>query len=106
MNDLLKRVSTNRTSKSYESQCRENKRANLNFLLKYCVPGVHSTIMYKNANENIEWISELFANLVFAVAIIVVFLPLLYTAINYCVLESGAESFILFFPAWFVLLKK
>lgn len=61
---------------------------------------MHSTVVYQNANENIERISELFANSIFVMAILIVLLPLIYTTINYYFLDSGAESFLLFFPAW------
>lgn len=67
-----------------------------------CVSGTNSANVYKDANEKIERFSEIFAYVLGWSAVILLLPPLLYTVVNYYVLDSGKESFILFFPAWFV----
>lgn len=58
--------------------------------------------LYRDANENIERFSKIFAYALSISAIILLLPPLLYTIVNYYVLDTGKESFILFFPTWFV----
>lgn len=63
---------------------------------------MHSKILYKIANAKIELISKLFAYAMFVNGMMILMPPLLYSIIKYYFLNSGAESFFLFFPAWLV----
>lgn len=68
-----------------------------------CVIGVHSTNAYKNANETIERYTKIFTSILFVNTVILLLPPLVYSMVNYYFLDTGKESFFLFFPAWFVL---
>lgn len=64
---------------------------------------MHSTIVYKHTNEKIEQLTQ-FVAITLMVANVVFLLPaLLYTSVNYYILDAGTESFFLFFPTWLVL---
>ena len=69
-----------------------------------CIVGTQSKIIYTDANDKIEQITKLFAQAMFVSTIIFMIPPLLYSMVSYYVLNLGTESFILFGPAWFVLL--
>lgn len=69
----------------------------------FCIAGTHSTIIYKNANDKIEQITGFFGYALTVTNIILLLPALLYTVVNYYFLDSGKESFFLFFPTWFVL---
>ena len=68
--------------------------------------GTYSKIFYMDANDTIEKYTKLFAQLMFVTTIIFMLLPLLYTIVSYFILDSGEESFFLFFPTWFVFLPE
>lgn len=58
---------------------------------------------YEKTNEKIEQFTELFANAMAVTAIVFVLPSFIYTMVNYYLLDSGEESFLLLFPSWFVL---
>lgn len=59
-------------------------------------------IIYKNANEQIERIMEFLVYACSANSISLLLPFLFYTLMKYYILDSGKESFFLFFPTWFV----
>lgn len=66
------------------------------------VTGTHSTIIYKNTTEKIERLVQFFVYALVATVIIFTLPPLLYTMASYGILHSGRDSFVLFFPVWYV----
>lgn len=75
---------------------------NIYFFLNLCAVGMHSTMVYRNTNEKIERFTEFYGYVMIVANIIYTLIPLLYTTVNYYVLDSGKESFFLFSPTWFV----
>lgn len=74
---------------------------------KFCphVAGKHSTKLYADTNEKIEQITKYCAYVIEVAAISLLILPLLYTIVNYCMLDLARASFFLFFPTWFVFVR-
>lgn len=65
--------------------------------------GTVSTALYKDTRVKIEKLSELFAHAMFVTSITSMVPSLLYTIVAYYILDLGKESFVVFFPTWFVL---
>lgn len=77
------------------------------FYFKFCtrVAGKHSTNLYTDTNEKIERITKYCAYVIEVAAISLLILPLLYTIVNYYMLDLAKASFFLFFPTWFVFVR-
>lgn len=94
---LYKELSLNKAKTEYEID------ELIHLRLCVCVAGTHSTIIYKETNEKIERLTELFAYVLTFTFIILVLPFLLYAMVSYYILGLGAKSFFLFCPTWFVL---
>lgn len=77
-------------------------------LYKYIlrVSGTHSSNVYKSTNNKIERSIEIFAHAMYTTVVIIMLPSLLYTVVNFYLLDAGRESFFLFYPTWFVFTIK
>lgn len=65
-------------------------------------PGLHSTSVYKETNDKIERIAEVFVYAMQGCTIALLLPALLYSFLEYYFMDSGKESFFLFLQSWLV----
>lgn len=99
MKDLLKRVSTT-------TECIKYGFCNIFFINNihhmYYSEGEDSTITYRQLSEKLELLCRFFSIAFIATHQFVMLTVFLYTVINYYILDTGDESFVLFYPATYV----